>query len=106
MKTLFRVTGGKRIASWLWGGLWIAEILLAARVLLKAIDVSPQSALASWIYAITQPLVSPFAFLFQMTDSGEFTLEWAAMLSMIGWMLLVIGILKLLRDNAAPEAVR
>ncbi len=42
----------------------ILELLLAVRFILHALAANPQNGFANFVYALSQPLVSPFANLF------------------------------------------
>ena len=80
-------------AVWLVFG--VVETLLALRFLLFALAANPASPFFTFIIAITEPLVAPFANLIATPRYGNALLELGTAFAMIIYLLLAIGVAKL-----------
>lgn len=69
----------------------IAEALLAVRIVLRLIGASAASGFVSWIYNLSQPLVTPFSSIFNqpaatVVGPGATTtsvIDWSAIVALI-----------------------
>ncbi len=75
-------------------------VLLAARFVFALLGANPNNGLASFIYGVTQPLVSPFfnLFSYNVTD-GASRFESFTLVAMAVYALIAYGIAKLFTLN-------
>ncbi|HEX8997106.1 MAG TPA: YggT family protein [Ktedonobacterales bacterium] len=76
--------------------LGILETLLVIRFVLKLLAANPDAAFTSFIYALTDPFVTPFAGVFPTPGTRGTILDLAAVLAMIVYALLVWGIVSVI----------
>lgn len=97
----------RRIVALLFG---ILEVLLILRIVLLALAANSGNALVSFVYNVTEPFVAPFRGIFnfnQVSPGGNSTLDVAALVALVGWVLieiLVLAILRLGDRNTAAAA--
>ena len=76
--------------------LGVLETLLVIRFVLKLLAANPDAAFTSFIYALTEPFVTPFAGVFPTPQTQGTILDLAAVLAMIVYALLVWGIVSVI----------
>ncbi len=86
----------KKMVYWV---LALLESLLAFRLLFKLLGANPGSPFVSFIYAVSQAFVMPFAGIFRSTATQgletQAILEPATLIAMIVYALIAYGIVKL-----------
>ena len=91
---------------WLLFGVLIA--LIGIRILFLALGANEGNVIVDSIYAITDPFVAPFRGIFdidQVRPSGDNVFDVAALLAMVGWLLVALVITAILRifDRSATS---
>jgi uncharacterized protein YggT (Ycf19 family) len=74
--------------------------LIGLRVVLLLLAANAGNALVDFIYGITEPLVAPFRGIFSMdviSPTGASQLDIAALVAIVGWSLIAILIIAILR---------
>lgn len=99
VKPLFRAT------QVVWYVFFVIEALLTIRFLLRAFNANAAAQFTQTIYAISAPLVDPFASVFRVTAVEGATLEWTTLLAMLIYWLLAIGAVKLLEMGRPVSAL-
>ena len=81
--------------------------LLIVRIVLLLLVANPGNEIVDFVYSITEPFVAPFRGIFQFDQvvSGDATLDIAALVALIGWLLIYVLIMAILRigDRAATD---
>lgn len=73
--------------------IWVVEVLLSFRFILKLLAAREAAAVVSWIYLMTEPLLKPFLFAFPTPSvKGGFQLEFTTLFALfaygfVGYML-------------------
>jgi uncharacterized protein YggT (Ycf19 family) len=83
---------------WLVFGVLIA--LIGIRILFLALGANAGNGIVDAVYAITDPFVAPFRGIFdidQVRPSGDNVFDVAALLAMVGWLLVALVITAILR---------
>ena len=94
----------RRVVSLLFG---ILAVLIALRIVLLLLVANQGNAIVDFIYNVTQPFVEPFRgiFSFDAASAGDATLDVGAVVALIGWLLIYLLIMAILRlgdrDTAA-----
>ena len=85
-----------RVVSLLFG---ILAVLIALRILLLLLVANTGNALVDFVYSVTEPFVAPFRGIFQFNEvrSGDATLDIAAVVALVGWLLIYLLIMAILR---------
>ena len=78
-----------------WFFFGVLETLLALRFLLFALAANPASPFFTFVIAITDPFVAPFANLVATPRYGNAVLELGTAFAMVIYLLLAIGVVKL-----------
>ena len=95
----------RRVISLLFG---ILAVLIAIRILLLLLVANQTNAIVDFVYGITEPFVAPFRGIFaidQVTPGGGSVLDVAAVIALIGWLLiylLIMAILGIADRRAVP----
>lgn len=89
-KTIFRFN------QIIWYILGVIEVLLAFRVVLKALGANPFIGFTSFIYAITDPLVAPFQGILGTSITGNSTIEWSTLIAATVYVCVAWGLVYLL----------
>lgn len=87
----------RRVVGLIFG---IMISLIAIRILLLALGANEGNALVDGIYAITEPMVAPFRGVFSfdtVSPTGQSVLDIAAVVALVGWSLIAVLILAILR---------
>ena len=95
------VSGGplyyvRRVLSLLFG---ILAVLLGIRILMLLLVANQQNGIVDFVYGVTEPFVAPFRGIFQFNEvrAGDATLDVAALVALIGWLLVYLLIMAILR---------
>jgi len=95
------VSGGplyyvRRVLSLLFG---ILAVLLGIRILMLLLVANQQNGIVDFVYGVTEPFVAPFRGIFQFNEvrAGDATLDVAALIALIGWLLVYLLIMAILR---------
>lgn len=89
-KTIFRFT------QIIWYILGVIEVLLAFRVILKALGANPFIGFTSFIYSITDPLVGPFQGILGVSVTGNSAIEWSTLIAATVYICVAWGLVYLL----------
>ena len=86
----------ERLIIWIFGIIQLLIILRIVLLLFAARDANP---IVSFIYSITDLLVAPFRGIFGMNEiaAGATALDVAALVALVGWTILELVILGLVR---------
>jgi uncharacterized protein YggT (Ycf19 family) len=87
-----------RRAVWLIFGVIIA--LIGIRILFLALGANEGNGIVDAIYAITEPLVAPFRGIFSLETfrpTGNSVFDVAALVAIVGWLLIAVLINAILR---------
>lgn len=89
-KTIFRFN------QIIWYIAGVIEVLLIFRLVLKALGANSYVGFTSLIYAITNPLVSPFNGILGVSATGSSLIEWSTIIAAVVYLCLAWGIVYLL----------
>jgi uncharacterized protein YggT (Ycf19 family) len=86
----------RRVVSLVSG---ILAVLIGLRILLLLLVANAGNAIVDFVYTITEPFVAPFRGIFRFNEvrSGDATLDIAAVVALIGWLLIYLLIMAILR---------
>jgi hypothetical protein len=86
----------RRVVSLVFG---ILAVLIGLRILLLLLVANPGNAIVDFVYGITEPFVAPFRGIFRFDEvrGGDATLDIAAVVALIGWLLIYLLIMAILR---------
>lgn len=90
-KTLFRTY------QIIWYLLAVIEILLAFRMVLKALGANPLSGFTNLVYTLSNPLALPFSGILQVSASGTSVLEWSTIIAAIVYAIIAYGLFYLMQ---------
>lgn len=79
-----------------WYLLAVVEILLAFRMVLKALGANPNSGFAVLVYGLSAPFALPFVGLFRTTVTQGSVFEWSTIIAAAVWALIAFGIVQLI----------
>ena len=79
-----------------WYILGLIEVLLAFRIILKALGANPNAGFTSLIYSLTNPLTSPFSGILGASSAGTFLIEWSTILAAFVYVCVAWGLVYLL----------
>ena len=85
-----------RVVSLLFG---ILAVLIALRILLLLLVANTGNAIVDFVYSVTEPFVAPFRgiFSFELVSAGDATLDIGAVVALVGWLLIYLLIMAILR---------
>ncbi len=89
------------VISYLLG---IVEILLALRLIFRVLGASAGNGFVSGIYALTAPLIAPFAGIFPNDSLAGATLEWATIIAMMLYAIIGGLLINLFSRATRPYA--
>lgn len=75
----------------------LLELLLGARIVLKFLGASAKAQIVEWLYQGTDFIIAPFKYIFKNIVLGGGIIDLIALSAMIGYLILVLVILKFLR---------
>lgn len=84
-KTIFRFN------QVIWFILGVIEVLLAFRVVLKALGANPQTGFTSLINSLTTPLAEPFRGILNVSITGSSLIEWSTIIAAIVYLCVAWG---------------
>lgn len=76
---------------------WLLEVLLGLRVILKLISANPNNPFVNLVYSISGVFVQPFQGIVGEPSSNGATLELNVLLAMVIYLLIAYGFLQLIR---------
>lgn len=79
----------------IWYILYVIEILLAFRVLLKLLGANSFSGFTYFIYAVSAPFALPFAGILQTSANLDFVFEWSTLIAMAVYAIIAYGMVAL-----------
>ena len=80
----------------IWYLLWLLEVILAFRFILKLLAANPSAGFTGFIYSISSPFAAPFLNVFRATKVEGNIFEWTTLLAMLVYGLVAWGIIRLL----------
>jgi uncharacterized protein YggT (Ycf19 family) len=87
----------RRVVSLLFG---ILAVLIGLRILLLLLVANQQNSIVDFVFDVTEPFVAPFRGIFNfdtVSPGGGSVLDVAAVVALIGWLLIYILIMAILR---------
>lgn len=81
----------------IWYILGVIEILLAFRIVLRALGAYPLSGFASFIYAVSDPLALPFMGILPMSIGENSVFEWSTLIAILVYAVIAFGLVYLLQ---------
>ena len=78
----------------------ILAVLLGLRILLLLLVANQPNAIVDFVYNVTEPFVAPFRGIFAMdvvTPGGGSVFDIAALVALVGWLLIYLLIMAILR---------
>jgi uncharacterized protein YggT (Ycf19 family) len=95
----------RRVVSLLFG---ILAVLLGLRILLLLLVANQQNSIVDFVYDITEPFGAPFRGIFNfdtVSPGGGSVLDVAAVVALIGWLLIYVLLMAILRLGDRRTAV-
>jgi uncharacterized protein YggT (Ycf19 family) len=97
----------RRILSLLFG---ILAVLIGLRIVLLLLVANEGNTIVDFVYSVTEPFVAPFRGIFsidQVTPGNGSVLDVAAVVALIGWLLIYLLLMAILRlgDRDRASAV-
>jgi hypothetical protein len=86
-----------RIHQFIWYVLWVIEVILAIRIVLKLLGASTESIFVTFVYGLSQPLVEPFYRMFPDTIVQKTVFEWSAITASFVYALGAYALVKLIK---------
>ena len=85
----------RRIVSLLFT---VLAVLIGLRILLLLFVANPGNTIVDFVYSVTEPFVAPFRgmFSFDQVSAGDATLDIAAVVALIGWLLIYLLLMAIL----------
>jgi len=84
----------------------LIQLLIGARIVLLALDAREGNALVAGILALSQPFVAPFEGILNSDAlAGGAVLDLAAVLALIGWTIVELVLLAILRIGRSGDQV-
>jgi uncharacterized protein YggT (Ycf19 family) len=80
----------------IWFVLAIIELLLAFRMVLKAVGANQQSGFATLILALSNPFAAPFNGILPTSVSGRSSFEWSILVAAAVYALVTLGIVQII----------
>lgn len=87
----------RRVISLLFG---ILAVLIGLRILLLLLVANETNAIVDFVYDVTEPFVAPFRGIFnfdQVSPGGGSVFDIAALVALIGWLLIYVLLMAILR---------
>jgi uncharacterized protein YggT (Ycf19 family) len=95
----------RRVLSLLFG---ILAVLIGLRILLLLLVANQENAIVDFVYTVTEPFVAPFRGIFnfdQVSPGGGSVLDIGAVVALIGWLLIYLLLMAILRLGDRDRAV-
>jgi uncharacterized protein YggT (Ycf19 family) len=87
----------RRVVSLLFG---ILAVMIGLRILLLLLVANQQNSIVDFVYNVTEPFVAPFRGIFSLdivSPGGGSVLDIGAVVALIGWLLIYLLIMAILR---------
>ena len=87
----------RRVLSLIFG---VLAVLIGLRILLLLLVANQQNSVVDFVYGVTEPFVAPFRGIFSfdtVTPGGGSVLDIAAVVALIGWLLIYLLLMAILR---------
>jgi len=86
----------RRVISLLFG---VLAVLIGLRILLLLLVADQGNSIVDFVLSVTEPFVAPFRgiFAFDEVRAGEAALDVAALVALIGWLLIYLLLMAILR---------
>jgi hypothetical protein len=87
----------RRVVSLLFG---ILAVLIGLRILLLLLVANQQNSIVDFVYDVTEPFVAPFRGIFNfdtVSPGGGSVLDVAAVVALVGWLLIYVLLMAILR---------
>ena len=91
----------------IWYVLYVLEMLLLFRFVLKLLAANGNAGFTSFIYGATNVFVSPFTNVFQVSYVQGSIFEWTTLLAVLVYWIIAVAIIKLFligKTVSTPEA--
>ena len=85
-----------RLNQIIWYILGVIEILLAFRIVLKALAANQGSGFTNFIYTISNPFALPFRGILSESTSGNSLIEWSSVFAAVVYVVIAGGLVYLL----------
>ena len=79
-----------------WYLLYLIEVLLAFRFLMKLMGANAKAGFTNFVYDFSHPLVSPFLNVFSVSSSENKIFEWPTLLAIFVYWVIAYTIIKLI----------
>jgi uncharacterized protein YggT (Ycf19 family) len=99
-------THNYRAVQVIWFVTSVVTTLIAIRFVLKLLGASLQSGFVTFIYSLTDGLVSPFRAIFPATSGQSSTVDVAALVAIVIYALVGWGLVSLVKLLTAPKGAR
>jgi uncharacterized protein YggT (Ycf19 family) len=86
-----------------WYIFYILEGILLLRFLLKLAAANPAAGFTQFVYAISQPFVSPFQFVLPAPQVGGNVFEWNTLLALLVYWFIAWAIIRLIMLGRPPR---
>ena len=102
-----RPTGATMVSRIVVVAFGLIQLLIGARIVLLALDAQQGNALVAGILALSQPFVAPFEGILNSDAlaAGGAVLDLAAVLALIGWTIVELVLLAILRIGRSGDQV-
>ena len=92
----------KRLIIWIFG---VVQLLIVLRVILLLLAAREGNAIVGFVYSITDLLVAPFRGILGINEiaAGRTELDVAAIVALVGWTVLelvILGLVRIFRPSA------
>lgn len=81
----------------IWYILAVIELLLAFRMVLKALGANPLSGFAQFVYVLSDPFAMPFNGLLGTTITQRAIFEWSTIVAALVYALVALGLVQILK---------
>lgn len=91
----------------IWYILAVIEVLLAFRMVFKALGANPYSGFATLIYTLSDPLAYPFSGILRTSIAQDSIFEWSTIVAAVVYALIAYGIVYLIHmmKPVSPDEV-
>lgn len=81
--------------------LWVVEVILLLRFLLKLLGANPQNELVSFLYSASSALMGPFENVFDVSSIGNMVLDPSVLIAMVFYAIVAYALVSFIRmfDN-------
>jgi len=106
-KSYTRKSAIYRVHQVIWYILWIIEVIILTRIILKLLGASVASSFVRFVYDFSLPLVSPYIGMFPDSVIEKTIFEWSAITAAFIYGLIALAITNLVKliKPTSPEEV-